>query len=345
MRAALAAITVSLFAANFCADLAHAQGNDETTASFLDFGVPCTDPHEELQGPPLLNAGKTNPKSNPATPLTQPPYPPLSRRMGEEGSAVLRLLISESGEVSQAHIVQSTGSPRLDSAALEVTRKWQLTPGTVNGKPRCMWGKFAVSFVLSDYTNDELQRITVPPEARALASLLVSIDELRKSIIEAESLSGLEEQILNLTLDEAIRSDQWITAQDKIARILAMEFSQTELVELSQFFGSPVAAKWRKLNFKMTPTMFAQQRKIAESLFCTIQRIDVGLEAVAAEGAQASDQSSEKYAGAISSFVREAIPYCTCLYESVDPRRLAGTGGRPNITRNCGLGPKLQLPP
>jgi protein TonB len=91
------------------------------------------------------------PKSDPRRPLTQPEYPPSSRRAGEAGTVVLEVYVLENGRVGDAKIKDSSGYPKLDEAALrEVKRSWRLQPGTENGKPVAMWGQFAVTFKLTD---------------------------------------------------------------------------------------------------------------------------------------------------------------------------------------------------
>ena len=66
---------------------------------------------------------------------TPPHYPPLSRRMGEEGTVVLRVVLDESGAVSDAQVKTSSGSPRLDEAALAAVRTWRCQPAQRNGQP------------------------------------------------------------------------------------------------------------------------------------------------------------------------------------------------------------------
>jgi len=91
------------------------------------------------------------PKSDPRRPLTQPEYPPSSRRAGEAGTVVLEVYVLETGKVGDARVKESSGFPKLDEAALrEVKRSWRLLPGTENGKPVPMWGQFAVTFKLTD---------------------------------------------------------------------------------------------------------------------------------------------------------------------------------------------------
>jgi protein TonB len=94
---------------------------------------------------------RTPPRSDPRRPLSQPEYPPSSRRAGEAGTVVLEVYVLENGRVGDARVKQSSGYPRLDEAALrEVKRSWRLVPGTENGKPVAMWGQFAVTFKLTD---------------------------------------------------------------------------------------------------------------------------------------------------------------------------------------------------
>jgi len=94
---------------------------------------------------------RTAPKSDTRRPLTQPEYPPSSRRAGEAGTVILEVYVLENGRVGEAKVKQSSGFPRLDEAAVrEVKRSWRLVPGTENGKPVPMWGQFAVTFKLTD---------------------------------------------------------------------------------------------------------------------------------------------------------------------------------------------------
>ena len=94
---------------------------------------------------------RTAPKSDSRRPLSQPEYPPSSRRAGEAGTVILEVYVLETGRVGEARVKQSSGFRRLDEAAVrEVKRSWRLVPGTENGKPVPMWGQFAVTFKLTD---------------------------------------------------------------------------------------------------------------------------------------------------------------------------------------------------
>jgi protein TonB len=66
---------------------------------------------------------------------TPPRYPHHSRRMGEEGSVVLRVELDERGNVSTARVATSSGFARLDEAALAAVRGWRCVPPTHHGRP------------------------------------------------------------------------------------------------------------------------------------------------------------------------------------------------------------------
>lgn len=77
----------------------------------------------------------------------QPDYPPTSRRLGEEGSVVLQVLVDTEGKVTDGKVQTSSGFPRLDEAALKhALRAWRFTPGTEDGKPVSAWHSVKVTF-------------------------------------------------------------------------------------------------------------------------------------------------------------------------------------------------------
>lgn len=67
--------------------------------------------------------------------LNAPSYPTLSRRLGEEGKLMLRVELDESGRVSMAQVVNSSGFKRLDEAALAAVKTWRCNPPQRNGQP------------------------------------------------------------------------------------------------------------------------------------------------------------------------------------------------------------------
>ena len=78
----------------------------------------------------------------------KPPYPPLSKRLGEQGKVVVRTLIGVDGTAQKAEIKQSSGFDRLDQAALATALRWRYVPGKRAGVPEAMWFNVPFSFVL-----------------------------------------------------------------------------------------------------------------------------------------------------------------------------------------------------
>jgi protein TonB len=81
----------------------------------------------------------TNPK---------PGYPPLSRRLGEQGVVTLSVLVGTNGEVQQLDIAKSSGYSRLDEAARKAVSGWRFVPGKLAGVAEAMWVKVPISFIL-----------------------------------------------------------------------------------------------------------------------------------------------------------------------------------------------------
>jgi len=130
--------------------------------------VPPPEVHIETPAPPRSTAITTvtnvkpmePPPAPPREPVTvmpridlahshQPEYPPVSRRLGEQGSVILQVLVSVGGRVLDAKVVQSSGSERLDQAAVAgVKEDYRFTPATLDGKPQQMWYTFKFTWKL-----------------------------------------------------------------------------------------------------------------------------------------------------------------------------------------------------
>lgn len=78
----------------------------------------------------------------------KPPYPALSKRLGEQGRVIVRVWIGTDGIASQASVKQSSGFDRLDQAAVATVLKWRYVPGKRGGVPEAMWFDVPVNWVL-----------------------------------------------------------------------------------------------------------------------------------------------------------------------------------------------------
>jgi periplasmic protein TonB len=81
---------------------------------------------EEKEEPPKFGVAYLN---NPA-----PEYPKLSKRAGEEGRVLLKVLVSAEGRPESVEISKGSGFERLDTAALNAVKQWRFEPARKGGK-------------------------------------------------------------------------------------------------------------------------------------------------------------------------------------------------------------------
>lgn len=90
--------------------------------------------------PPVFNADYLE---NPS-----PAYPPLSRRMREQGRVMLRVLVNAKGTADDVQIRTSSGITRLDEAAQETVRRWKFVPAKRGSEAVSAWVLIPISFRL-----------------------------------------------------------------------------------------------------------------------------------------------------------------------------------------------------
>ncbi|MGA1798610.1 energy transducer TonB [Sphingomonas sp. 4RDLI-65] len=90
-------------------------------------------------------AGDLSSKMISATP---PTYPVESRRLREQGTVVLAVLLSIEGRVERISIARTSGHPRLDRAASGAVRHWRWSPTVRDGQPVLVQGNVVIPFVL-----------------------------------------------------------------------------------------------------------------------------------------------------------------------------------------------------
>jgi protein TonB len=79
----------------------------------------------------------------------QPGYPAQSRRMGETGKTVVRLTTDESGKVIKTSVVSSSGSSRLDQAAVDAVQRMRCKPYMDNGRAIAVTAQQPIGFELN----------------------------------------------------------------------------------------------------------------------------------------------------------------------------------------------------
>jgi protein TonB len=79
----------------------------------------------------------------------QPVYPAMSRRLGETGTVVLRILIGEKGQPEQVLVQKSSGSSSLDEAGRQAALRALFKPHLEDGKPVAVFVLVPLNFQLS----------------------------------------------------------------------------------------------------------------------------------------------------------------------------------------------------
>ncbi|WP_373424067.1 MULTISPECIES: energy transducer TonB [Variovorax] len=76
-------------------------------------------------------------------------YPAMSKRLGEQGKVIVKVLVGVDGLPKSAEVKKSSGFDRLDEAAIEYIMKCRFVPGKVNGVVQAMSYDAPVNYVLN----------------------------------------------------------------------------------------------------------------------------------------------------------------------------------------------------
>jgi periplasmic protein TonB len=77
-------------------------------------------------------------------------YPPVSKRLGEEGHAMVKFSVQDDGSVSNVTIAKSSGYQRLDDAAIQCVQSWRYKPATQGGKAIAVSTQVSVTYQLKN---------------------------------------------------------------------------------------------------------------------------------------------------------------------------------------------------
>lgn len=110
-------------------------------------GPPAPPAPAPAPAPAIANAGDLSSTMISATP---PRYPHDSRRLREQGTVVLMVLLGVDGRVADISVAQSSGFARLDQAALAAVRRWRWSPTMRGGTPVMVKGLVEIPFILQE---------------------------------------------------------------------------------------------------------------------------------------------------------------------------------------------------
>jgi TonB family protein len=112
----------------------------EADAETLDRYAPTPEAPPEPVTPPRFDAAYLN---NPA-----PAYPPTFRRLHEHGVVLLRVRVTPEGHPAEVLVERTSGSGRLDSAAINAVQQWKFVPARRGSEPAEAWVIVPLQFEL-----------------------------------------------------------------------------------------------------------------------------------------------------------------------------------------------------
>lgn len=80
----------------------------------------------------------------------EPEYPRMAKRAGEEGRVLLKVLVSAEGLADTVSLEKSSGSERLDKAAIEAVRGWKFVPARKGSQALSAYVMVPINFSLDD---------------------------------------------------------------------------------------------------------------------------------------------------------------------------------------------------
>ena len=113
-----------------------------TTLPVAENSQPASSGAVESISSPRFNVAYLN---NPA-----PVYPPLARRLGEEGKVLLRVYVTADGAAGELQIQTGSGSEFLDNAALKAVQQWRFVPARKGESPVAAWVQVPIVFKLNE---------------------------------------------------------------------------------------------------------------------------------------------------------------------------------------------------
>ena len=77
-----------------------------------------------------------------------PTYPATSKRLGETGTVILRVLVNPQGRADSVQVERSSSYSRLDRAALDAVRQWKFVPAKQGDQAVAAWVLVPLNFEL-----------------------------------------------------------------------------------------------------------------------------------------------------------------------------------------------------
>jgi protein TonB len=123
-----------------------------TDTNSLSSGLPAA---ARAPGPAVTSApsgGSTSGVTRSARPQggyqVRPIYPSTARRLGIQGTTLLKVRVLNDGRVGEVAVQESAGHPDLDQASIDAVRRWRFEPARRGNDPVAVWVLLPVEFRL-----------------------------------------------------------------------------------------------------------------------------------------------------------------------------------------------------
>lgn len=224
-----------------------------------------------------------------------PPYPMISIRLGEQGVTVIRVEIGADGSVLDDFVRRSSGSDRLDHAALDyVKQNWRWKPPSSNCRPVAAATDVTVGWSLTRDHSGTAPEVTrplpplpasihsMPPDQQKLALARYLIAQIQRAhpqqkeldLASAPAVVSFKARLIALpdaqqrfalaafqnSLDETLNVRQAET-ESKLSESIAEHMDLESIKALVTFYATPLGQKSLTAHSTMTPE---ERRKMGE---------------------------------------------------------------------------------
>lgn len=222
------------------------------------------------------------------------------------------LLVNEQGEAARARVESSSGYPALDLAALEGTRVWRFKPATLRDKPTCTWGRFAVTFKLTDADFPDARPIK--PDALSLADLIFEHgarlhDEFIGPLVQRPKDDvQLARDVSRITA----ASPSFTKLRDTYARMISYSFTDDELMQLLAFYRTDTGKKWIGTSLEVGRESSPHYYRFIAGNVCATLLVKSALVNGKAKRDLQTNEIPAEFRDALPTLVASAQPYCEC---------------------------------
>jgi TonB family protein len=183
-------------------------------------------------------------------------YPIEARKKNQQGDVLLELKIGAGGSMDGARVIQTSGFPVLDDAAIATAQRYEYSPAAVKGKPVASLKTLRITFKLQQ-DERELKQLELAT-AYSLCGDRLKNSATKKDIEQLIEFSGVRKQVQDL-IDYSSQQFDSIIAEQMEPSLKAAPAAQRERMQA-------IAADFRAKAF--TLLSWEKMEPIYEKAYC-----------------------------------------------------------------------------